>query len=82
MKLLRLFIPGSYEDAQLYMGHLVAVDSERVLRLVEVERLAQQLESRYPAWQGVLTFAFARNDWLKLGPSGVSPKHATRYGTQ
>ena len=64
MKLLRLFIPGSYEDAQLYMGHLVAFDTERDVQLIELEHLTAELETRYPAWQGVLTLAFARNDWL------------------
>lgn len=64
MRTLRLFIPGSFEDAQLYMGHLVAFTSEGDAQLVELEPLTNRLETRYPAWKGLLTLAFARNDWL------------------
>ena len=64
MRILRLFIPGTFEDAQLYMGHLIAFTTDREARLVELQTLTAHLETRYPAWEGVLTFAFARNDWL------------------
>jgi hypothetical protein len=67
MKILRLFFPGSFEDAQLYMGHLVVFSTERDVRLVEIQELTEDLEARYPAWKGVLTFCFARNDWLTSG---------------
>ena len=67
MRILRLFLPGRYEDAQLYMGHLVAFTDERDARVVELQRLTTNLESKYPDWKGVLTFAFARNDWLTGG---------------
>lgn len=64
MRLLRLFLPGSFEDAQLYMGHLIVFNTERDARLIELQALTSSLEAKYPAWEGVLTFAFARNDWL------------------
>lgn len=64
MKTLRLFIPGSFEDAQVYMGHLIAFTTERDTRLIELEPLTARLETAYPAWQGILKLAFARNDWL------------------
>ena len=67
MKILRLFVPGKFEDAQLYMGHLVVFTTERDARLVELQDLTTRLEARYPSWKGVLTFAFARNDWLTGG---------------
>lgn len=67
MRLLRLFFPGSFEDAQLYMGHLVAFSTEREARVVEMQTLTTGLEERYPSWKGVLTLAFARNDWLNSG---------------
>jgi hypothetical protein len=64
MRTLRLFLPGSFEDAQLYMGHLVVFTSDGDAQLVELEALTNRLETRYPAWRGLLTLAFARNDWL------------------
>lgn len=64
MKILRLFLPGSFEDAQLDMGHLVVFTTERDTRLIELEALTNRLEKKYPDWQGILTYAFARNDWL------------------
>ena len=64
MRFLRLFIPGSFEDAQLYMGHLVLFNTQRDARVVELERWTNRLERTYSDWAGVLTYAFARNDWL------------------
>ncbi|HTA34377.1 MAG TPA: hypothetical protein VK721_13230 [Solirubrobacteraceae bacterium] len=66
-KILRLFLPGSFEDAQLYMGHLMVFTTERDTRLLELEALTSRLEAQYPQWQGVLRLAFARNDWLTSG---------------
>jgi hypothetical protein len=67
MKTLRLFIPGKFEDAQLYMGHLVVFTTERDVHMIEVQRLTNRLENLYPDWEGLLTLAFARNDWLGGG---------------
>ena len=64
MRILKLFIPGDFEDAQLYMGYLLAFTADRQLRIVELEPLTHALHERYPMWRGLLTFAFARNDWL------------------
>lgn len=63
-KLVRLFVPGSFEDAQLYMGHLVVFTTDRDVRMLELESLTRKLENRYPDWLGAMTLAFARNDWL------------------
>lgn len=76
MKILRLFLPGSFEDAQLYMGHLVAFTTERDAQLVELEAVTSGLEAKYPAWEGVLTFAFARNDWLTGGVMAALTRNA------
>jgi hypothetical protein len=65
MKILKLFIPGDFEDAQLYMGHLLAFTTDRRLEMVELEPLTHDLDERYPSWRGLLTLAFARNDWLR-----------------
>jgi hypothetical protein len=68
MKPVRLFLPGSFEDAQLYMGHLLVFTSEREVRAIELEPLTSRLETKYSEWRGLLTLAFARNDWLGGGP--------------
>jgi len=65
MKILRMFFPGTFEDAQVYMGHLALFTADRDVRFVELQRLASRLELRHPAWRGVMTMAFARNDWLR-----------------
>lgn len=70
MKTIRLFLPGAFEDAQLYMGHLLLFTAEGGLRAVELEPLTSRLETRYEQWRGLLTLAFARNDWL--GGAAVS----------
>ena len=64
MKPLQLFIPGRFEDVQLYMGHLTALTHERSLVTLDLRRLMTRLEMRYPDLRGLLTAAFARNDWL------------------
>lgn len=64
MKVLRLFIPGRFEDVQLYMGHLVAFTEDRDVRLLELEPFATRLGEQYAEWQGIAVLAFARNDWL------------------
>jgi hypothetical protein len=61
---LSVFVPGRFEDAQAYMGQLVAFGDERQPLCLELERFANGLEDRHPAWRGAATAAFARNDWL------------------
>jgi hypothetical protein len=68
MTLLRIFIPGRFEDAQLYMGHLIVFTLERDAAVVELAPLTSRLETAHDEWKGVLTLAFARNDWLTGGP--------------
>jgi hypothetical protein len=64
VKILRLFLPGQFEDVQLYMGHLVAFTTERDARLIELESFCNEVGNLYPEWKGRAVFAFARNDWL------------------
>jgi len=64
MTVLRLFIPGRFEDAQLYMGHLVVFSDERDVCMLELQPFTERLEDSYSEWKGIATAAFARNDWL------------------
>lgn len=77
MKTIRLFLPGEFEDAQLYMGHLLLFTSDGGLRAIELEPLASRLETRYEQWKGLLTLAFARNDWLGGGPVSSLARNPT-----
>lgn len=68
MNTVGLFLPGHFEDAQVYRGHLLAFTSDRDVRAIELEPLTSRLETKYAEWRGLLTLAFARNDWLGGGP--------------
>lgn len=64
MKTASIFIPGSFEDAYLYMGRLVAVTERQSLRFYNIYRLITALEDTQPAAIPLLTWVFLRNDWL------------------
>lgn len=64
MRVLRLFIPGEYQDVQLYMGHLVAFTAPDQVEAIELEPLASAIGEKFHEWSGVAVAAFARNDWL------------------
>jgi hypothetical protein len=68
MNVLHLFIPGRFDDAQLYMGHLVVFTEEREVMLLELEAYTKSMEDSYTEWRGLATSAFARNDWLASAP--------------
>ena len=75
MRLARLFIPGNFEDAQLYMGHLVAFTAEREVRVLALDNLAARLEVSHPDWKGLLQLCFARNDWMNSGQFEILRKN-------
>jgi hypothetical protein len=64
MKFTRLFLPGNFEDAYVYMGQLVALTVERDLEIYNLERILSSLEARYEDISPVLRLMFLRNDWL------------------
>jgi hypothetical protein len=67
MRTASIFIPGSFEDAYLYMGRLIAVTENRSLRFYNLEQLVGAVERGFAAAIPVLTWLFVRNDWLASG---------------
>jgi hypothetical protein len=64
MKLLKIFIPGDFEDAFVYMGHLLVLTAEHSLRFYDLGRLVASIEDKREPLGGILTYLFLRNDWL------------------
>src|SRR5262245_45536398 len=64
MKFAKLFFPGNFEDAYVYMGWLNCFTTERDLRMFNLERVSQQVAQRVPEAAGVVQHCFARNDWV------------------
>ena len=64
MNIVTLFLPGSYEDAYLYMGRLLTLTVERSLRIFDMESIIHQIETLYPEPYPLFTWLFLRNDWI------------------
>ncbi len=64
MRILKLFIPGRFEDAYAYRGHLVTLTENGTLRLYDLGRIAERIDEQFPQVAPVATLLFARNDWL------------------
>jgi hypothetical protein len=64
MTILRLFFPGDFEDAYVYMGRLVTLTTSRSVRFYNLDKITAELEERYAGLAPVFQLAFARNDWL------------------
>lgn len=64
MKISSIFFPGSYEDAYLYMGRLIALTTDKSIRLFDMENIVDSLEDQYPDSRPLITWQFLRNDWL------------------
>lgn len=67
MKVLHAVIPGQWEDAYLYRGHLFAISCERTLVIVPYDELVRSLDIRLNAG-GIIRALFERNDWLAADP--------------
>ncbi|MCX6381002.1 MAG: hypothetical protein NT023_16265, partial [Armatimonadetes bacterium] len=64
MKVLSIRIPGRFEDAFIYQGHLLAITEDLSMRRYSLEGLVDSLHSEFPSGQPVLEHLFLRNDWL------------------
>ncbi len=71
MNIARLFIPGRFEDAYIYMGRLVVLTENKTIRVYNLDQIVADLEEQYPATIPVPTLMFSRNDWL-AGPQFIS----------
>src|SRR5208337_4629798 len=64
MKLARLFVPGRFVDAFVYMGRIAAITEERTLQLFDLDQIIQYVGERDPKISLVATLMFNRNDWM------------------
>jgi hypothetical protein len=63
MKIAKLFFPGVYEDAYVYMGKLFILTERRTILTYDLDRLVNFLE-RSSDGLPIPTYMFSRNDWL------------------
>lgn len=65
MYIKKLFFPGEFDEAYIYMQKLVLFDAEGNLFMANLDQVARYLEERYDASvKSMPTHLFARNDWL------------------
>ena len=64
MKILSIRIPGRFEDAFIYRGHLLAITEEMSIRRYALNKLIENLYNEFPSGIPVLSHLFLRNDWL------------------
>jgi len=64
LRILKLLLPGRYEDAYIYMGYLFALTENKTLRTLSLERMAKHLEAQFPSTGTLPELMFSRNDWL------------------
>jgi len=68
MRIVKLFLPGRFEDAYLYMGRLLVLTEERTLREYNLDRITDFIDTGEQGYgygyAPIATTMFARNDWL------------------
>lgn len=65
MYIKRLFFPGEFDDAYIYMQKLLLFDADGGLFFVDLDRVIHQLEEQHnDNVKSIPTHLFARNDWL------------------
>ncbi len=63
MKIIKLFLPGRFEDAYLYKERLLILTEGRTLRVYHLKHLLDNLENKYPDLAPVIAMMFANNNW-------------------
>jgi hypothetical protein len=64
MILTKIFLPGEFEDAFIYMGRLIIITAEKSIRILNFDHIVEKLLLTHPNSHSVLNLAFSRNDWL------------------
>ena len=64
MIIAKLFIPGRFEDAYIYMGRLILVTGNLTLRHYNLNEVIERLELKNSRNIPAARSLFARNDWL------------------
>jgi hypothetical protein len=64
MKIAKLFLPGRFEDAFVYMGRIVVLTEERTIQFWDFDKIAAHVAEINVASNPASAFMFSRNDWL------------------
>ena len=64
MKIVKVFLPGNYEDAHIYMGKLITIDVDRNICFINFDEISDQLKTKFPNQSLAIKLLFERNDWL------------------
>ena len=78
MKIAKLFFPGAYEDAYVYMGRLFILTEERTILTYDLERLVNTIEQLFGSLP-IPTYLFSRNDWLSNDQSRSLLRNSNVY---
>lgn len=85
MKIARLFFPGIYEDAYVYMGKLFILTERRTILVYDLEKLVNSLEQdaekQVSGSLPVPTYMFSRNDWLSSSQFKSLLRNLNIYGS-
>ena len=63
MIIAKLFIPGRFEDAYIYMGRLILVTGDLSFRHYNLNQMVERLEGKNSRNVPAARYLFARNDW-------------------
>ncbi len=63
MKVVKLFLPGKFEDAYLYNEKLFLLTEERTLRMYNFEKLLDNLVQQDTNLSPVIAMSFGNNNW-------------------
>lgn len=66
MRLMSLYIPGTFDDAYVYMGKLLAFTAERTLQVWNLDKQIETVQAQQPNLGEIPKWMFCRNDWLAL----------------
>jgi len=78
MKIAKLFFPGVYEDAYVYMGRLFILTEKRTILTYDLERLVNTIEQLFGSLP-IPTYMFSRNDWLSNEQSRSLLRNSDMY---
>lgn len=67
MKVVKILLPGRFEDAFIYMGRIVVFTERRTVQLWDLDKIAEYVSEVVPHSNPVPSLMFSRNDWISSG---------------
>lgn len=64
----KLFLPGDFEDAFLYMGRLIVLTEEHTIRSYNLQMIVDSIEEKMRGQVPVPSYMFAHNEWIYESP--------------